>query len=67
MSVCVMLIGDKHDEIHLQTGDITISGLFCVCAFCLELSLPAHFRSIDTLSTFKRHLKFHLFLSAFAV
>ena len=30
-------------------------------------SLPAHIRSIDTLSTFKRHLKFHLFQSAFTV
>ena len=30
-------------------------------------SLPVHIRSIDTLSTVKRHLKFHLFQSAFAV
>jgi len=30
-------------------------------------SLHAHIRSIDTLSTFKRHLKFHIFQSAFAV
>ena len=32
-------------------------------------SLPAHIRSIDTLSAFKRHLKFHLlvFQSAFTV
>ena len=30
-------------------------------------SLPEHIRSIDTLSTFKRHLKFHLFQSAFTV
>jgi len=29
-------------------------------------SLPAHVRSIDNLSTFKRHLKAHLFQSAFA-
>jgi len=28
-------------------------------------ALPAHIRSIDTLSTFKRHLKSHLFQSAF--
>jgi len=30
-------------------------------------SLPSHIRSIDTLSTFKRHLKFHLFQTAFTV
>ena len=30
-------------------------------------SLPAHIRSIDTLSTVKRHLNFHLFQSAFTV
>jgi len=35
-------------------------GSFCVCTFYLD-SLPAHIRSIDTLSTFKLHLKFHLF------
>jgi len=29
-------------------------------------SLPAHLRSIDNLSTFKRHLKSHLFQSAVA-
>jgi len=29
--------------------------------------LPAHIRSIDTLSTFKRHVKFNLFQSAFTV
>jgi len=41
-------------------------GPFCVCTFYLN-SLPSHIRSIDTLSTFKRHLKFHLFQSAFTV
>ena len=30
-------------------------------------TLPAHIRSIDTLSTFKRHIKFHIFQSAFTV
>jgi len=30
-------------------------------------SLPARTRSIDTLSTFKRHLKFYLFQSVFTV
>jgi len=30
-------------------------------------SLLAHIRSVDTLSTFKRHLKFHLFQSACTV
>ena len=30
-------------------------------------SLPAHIRSIDTLSIFERHLKFHIFQSTFTV
>jgi len=30
-------------------------------------SLPAHIRSIDTLSTLKRHVKFNLFRCAFTV
>jgi len=40
---------------------------FSVSASSTWNSLPAHIRSIDTLSTFKRHLKFHLFQSAFTV
>ena len=43
------------------------SRAFSVSAPSTWNSLPAHIRSIDTLSTFKRHLKFHLFQSAFTV
>ena len=43
------------------------SQAFSVSAPSTSNSLPAHIRSIDTLSTFKRHLKFHLFQSAFTV
>ena len=37
------------------------SRAFSVSAPSTWNSLPVHIRSIDTLSTFKRHLKFHLF------
>ena len=37
-----------------QPGGLTLG-------FATWNSLPAHIRSIKTLSTFKRHLKFHLF------
>ena len=40
------------------------SRAFSVSAPSTWNSLPAHIRSIDTLSTFKRHLKFHLFQPA---
>ena len=43
------------------------SRAFSVSAPSTWNSLPAHIRSIDTLSTFKSHLKFHLFQSAFTV
>ena len=43
------------------------SRAFSVSAPSTWNSLPAHIRSIDTLSTFKCHLKFHLFQSAFTV
>ena len=43
------------------------SQVFTVSALSAWNSLPAHIRSIDTLSIFKRHLKFHLFQSAFTV
>ena len=43
------------------------SRTFSVSAPSTWNSLPAHIRSIDTLSIFKRHLKFHLFQSAFTV
>ena len=36
---------------------------FSVSAPSTWNSLPEHIRSVDTLSTFKRHLKFHLFQS----
>ena len=53
-------------------GLISITNIFSYRAFYVSApstwnSLPAHIRSIDTLSTFKRHLKFHLFQSAFTV
>ena len=38
-----------------------------LCLHLLLGTLSAHIRSIDTLSTFKCHLKFHLFQSVFAV
>ena len=40
---------------------------FSVSAPSTWNSLPAHIRSIDTLSTFRCHLKYHLFQSAFTV
>jgi len=43
------------------------SRAFSLSAPCTWNSLPAHIRCIDTLSTFKRHPKFHLFQSAFTV
>jgi len=43
------------------------SGAFSVSAPSTWNYLPAHIRSIDTLSTFKRHPKFHLFQSAFTI
>ena len=43
------------------------SRTFSVSAPSTRNSLPAQIRSIDTLTTFKRHLKFHLFQSAFTV
>jgi len=43
------------------------SRAFSVSAPSTWNSLPSHIRSIDTLSTFKRHLKFHLFQTAFTV
>jgi len=48
-------ISNEHDGGHDKVGP------------CTWNSLPAHIRSIDTLSTFKRHLKFHIFQSAFTV
>ena len=53
---CVLPI---HISLPVQLATFPL-GSFCVCTFYLD-SLPAHIRSIDTLSTFKRHLKFHLF------
>jgi len=41
------------------------SRAFSVSATFTLNSLPAHIRYIDTLSTFERHVKFHLFQSAF--
>ena len=48
------------------TGNFS-SRAFSVSAPSTWNSLPAHIRSIDTLSTFNRHLKFRLFQSAFTV
>jgi len=53
-----------------QTSRITSnfsSRAFSVSAPSTWNYLPAHIRSIDTLSIFKRYLKFHLFQSAFTV
>ena len=43
------------------------SQAFSVSAPSTSNCLPAHIRSIDTRSTFKRHLKFHLFPPAFTI
>ena len=57
--------------IEISLPDHTITATFPLWPFlCLHLllgTLPAHIRSIDTLSTFKRHLKFHRFQSAFTL
>jgi len=45
----------------------TFPRTFSVSAPSTWNSLPAHIRSIDILSTFKRHVQFHLFQSAFTV
>jgi len=56
----------------LLTRPVGITSNFCSRAFSVSAlstwnSLPAHVRSIDALSTVKRHLKFHLFQSACTV
>jgi len=51
---------------HPVTSNFS-SRAFSVSALSTWNSLPAHIRSIDTLSTFKRHRKFHFFQSAFTV
>ena len=62
----------RSSNTNLLTRPDGITSNFCSQAFSVSApstwnSLPAHTRSIDTLSTFKRHLKFHLFQSAFTV
>ena len=62
----------RFSNTHLLTRPAGITSNFSSRAFSVSAlftwnSLPAHIRSIDTLSTFKRHLKFHLFRSAFTV
>jgi len=57
---------------NLLTRPASITSNFSSWAFSVSApstwnSLPAHIRSIDTLSTFKRYIKFHLFQSAFTV
>ena len=57
-------------QIHCRPFSITsnfTSRAFSVSTPSTWNSLPAHIRSLDKLSTFKRQLKSHLFQSAFAV
>ena len=65
----VTVLGDKY-PLYTPVPYITSnfsSRAFSVSAPSTWNSLPAHIRSIDTLSTYKRHLKFHLFQPAFTV
>ena len=62
----------RSSNTNLLTRPAGITSNFSSQAFSVSApsswnSLPAHIRSIDTLSTCKRHLKFHLFQSAFTV
>jgi len=60
----------RSSNTNLLTRPPGIASNFSSRAFSLHLllgTLPAHIRSIDTLSTFKRHLNFHLFQSAVTV
>ena len=59
-------------NIDLLTRPPSITSNFSSRAFSMSVpstwnSLPAHIHCIDTLSTFKHHLKFHLFQSAFTI
>ena len=70
--ICCIPLRSSDTNLLTRPAGITInisSRSFSVSApfFYTWNSLPAHIRSIDTLSAFKRHLKFHLFQSAFAV
>ena len=56
----------KDDDWVMKCMDFS-SQAFSVSAPSTWNSLPAHIRSIDILSTFKRHLKFHLFHFSFTV
>ena len=53
-------------QYHYKLSNFT-SRAFSVSTPSTWNSLPAHIRSLDKLSTFKRQLKSHLFQSAFAV
>ena len=62
----------RSSNTNLLTRPAGITSNFSSRAFSVSApstwnSLPAHIHSIDTLSTLKRHLKFHLFQSAFTV
>ena len=56
-------------QISLPDQPVLLVSNFSSQAFSVSVpstnwnSLPAHIRSVDTLSTFKRHIKFHLFPS----
>jgi len=62
----------RSSNTNLLTRPAGITSNFSSRAFSVSApstwnSLPAHIRSIDSLSTFKRHLKFHPSQSAFTV
>ena len=62
----------RSSNTNLLTRPAGITSNFSSRAFSVSApstwnSFVAHIRSIDTLSTFKRHLKFHLFQSAYTV
>ena len=64
---CCLCNCDSISSTTITHNIVYIMMAFSVSAPSTWNSLPAHIRSIDTLSTFKRHLKFHLFQSAFTV
>jgi len=59
-------LGVLPTQISLSDQPVLLATFPLGSFLCLHLllgTLPAHIRSIDTISTFKRHLKFHLFPS----
>jgi len=66
-SRCVFPIQISLPDHGVLLATFPLSRAFSVSAPSTWNTLPAHIRSVDTLSTFKRHLKFHPFQPAFTV